>query len=80
MVFEFLKKLREKPEAGKEELEASISTVESIENDLRDLMNWINVKNTEEVEGGTKNIEDETAKELTEKVKAIAQKLGLAAL
>lgn len=80
MVFEFLKRLREKPEVGKEELEASISAVEGIENDLRDLMNWINVKNQEQTEGGTKQIEDETAKDLTEKVKAIAQKLGLAAM
>ena len=52
-----------------------MDTVE-VENMIRDLINLINVKKEEEVEGATQKIEDETAAELVEKLQAIAQAIG----
>jgi len=49
-------------------------TLESIEDDLRDLVNWISIKSTEE------EIGESAAKDLVKKVKAIALKLGVASL
>ena len=54
--------------------------LKEIENMIRDLINLIEVKKTEEVEGATQKIEDRTATELQEKLRAIAEKLGLETL
>ncbi|MCK4590051.1 MAG: hypothetical protein KAT77_06405 [Nanoarchaeota archaeon] len=47
-----------------------------VEDMIRDLINLINVKKEEEVEGATQKIEDATATELVEKLQAIAQAIG----
>ena len=47
-----------------------------IENMIRDLINLVNVRKEEEVQGATQKIEDETAKELVEKLEAVAQAIG----
>lgn len=82
MVFEFLKKLKEKPEELKmEEVEEKIKAIEAVENDIRDLVNWIELKNKEElVPGEGKKIEDDTANELVTRLKIIATKIGIASL
>jgi len=80
MVFEFVKKLKEEPTVKTEELDEKIKVIREVEDDLRDLINWIEIKNKEEVEGGTKQIEDETAAELKEKIRKIAVKLGVGTL
>ena len=54
--------------------------LKTIENDIRDLINWVEVWNEEEKEGGTKKIENEEAKKINEKLRAIATKLGIATL
>jgi len=54
--------------------------IKEIEDSIRDLINFIKVKNVEEVEGEFKKIEDDAAEELIEKLREIAQKLGLAAI
>ena len=52
-----------------------------IENDIRDLMNFIEVKTEEETKiGEGKKIEEDTAKELVQKLKMIATKIGVATL
>lgn len=68
--------------ASKELKEAkNKAVVASIENDLRDLINFIKIKNTEEIEVGEgKKIEDDTADELIEKIKKIAMKIGIASM
>lgn len=76
MVFEFFKKWKEKAETEEEKTE-----IEEIENDLRDLINWVELKNKEELEPGEgKKIEDDTANELVAKIKAIAIKLGVSGM
>lgn len=42
---------------------------------VRDLINWVEVWNLEEVQDGTKKIEDSVVKELKAKLQAIAEKL-----
>ncbi len=54
--------------------------LKEVENDIRDLINWIEVWNEEEKTGGTKLIEDEQAEKMKEKLRNIAEKLGLATL
>ncbi len=54
--------------------------LKAIENDIRDLINWIEVWNEEEKTGGTKKIETEEAEKMKEKLRAIATKLGIATL
>ena len=44
-----------------------------VEDMIRDLINIVNVRKEEEVEGATQKIEDATAAELVEKLEAIAQ-------
>ena len=50
--------------------------IAEIENKVRDLINLVSVMNEEEVEGGTKKIEDESAAQLKEKLQEIANLLG----
>ena len=42
---------------------------------LRDMINWVEVWNLEEVQEGTKKIEDSVVEELKAKLKAVAEKL-----
>lgn len=52
-----------------------------IENDIRDLINFIEIKTEEETKiGEGKKIEEDTAKELVQKLKIIATKIGVATL
>jgi len=67
---------------AKKSKEVSIGTaeIEEIEDDIRELINLIKIKNEEETEMGEgKKIEDDTAEELTNKLRAIATKLGKSA-
>ena len=54
--------------------------LKAVENEIRDLINWIEVWNEEEKEGGTKKIENEEAEKIKDKLRAIAEKLGIATL
>lgn len=54
--------------------------LKEVENMIRDLINFVEVKKGEEVEGATQRIEDDTATQLQDKLRAIAEKLGLATL
>ena len=63
-----------------EETNIDAEALKEVENMIRDLINLIEVKKSEEVEGATQKIEDATATELQEKLRAIAEKLGLATL
>ena len=49
---------------------------QDIADKIRDLINLVSVMNEEELEGGTKKIEDESAGQLKEKLQEIAQMLG----
>ncbi|MEM4215380.1 MAG: hypothetical protein QW484_03405 [Candidatus Pacearchaeota archaeon] len=52
-----------------------------IENDIRDLINFIEIKTEEEIKlGEGKKIEEDTAKELIDKLKIIATKIGVVGL
>jgi hypothetical protein len=50
--------------------------IKEVENEIRDLINWVEVWNLEEVEGGVKKIEDSIVDELKAKLSAIAEKVG----
>jgi len=50
--------------------------VKIVENKIRDLINWIEVWNLEEIEDNTKKIADETVVELKEKLQEIAEDIG----
>lgn len=63
-----------------EEARITEEALKEIENQIRDLINFIEVKKSEEVAGATQRIEDDTAEQLKEKLKAIAAKLGLETL
>lgn len=53
--------------------------VMDIENDIRDLINWVKIMNEEELKiGEGKKIEDDTANELVIKLKKLAMKVGAA--
>ena len=57
-------------------IEIDESKIKEAEDALRDIMNWISVWNLEEVQEGTKKIEDGTVKELKEKLEDLAKKIG----
>ncbi|RLE39953.1 hypothetical protein DRZ77_03305 [Candidatus Woesearchaeota archaeon] len=61
-------------------IEIEEEMLKEVENDIRDLINWIEVWNEQEKTGGTKLIEDEQAEKMKEKLRSIADKLGLATL
>jgi hypothetical protein len=61
-------------------VEVDDRSFKEVEDNLRDLINWIKVLNEEEEPGATKKIEDDAAEELIEKIHAIANKLGLGTL
>lgn len=55
--------------------------IAEIENDIRDLINFIEIKTEEELKiGEGKKIEEDTAKELIDKLKIIATKIGVVGL
>ncbi len=56
-------------------VEVDESKLKEAENAVRDLVNWVEVWNLEEVEGGVKKIEDETVDELKAKLEEIAEKI-----
>ena len=43
---------------------------------IRDIINWIEIWNLEEVQNGTKKIEDKTVDELKAKLEDLAKKLA----
>lgn len=49
---------------------------QAAEDKIRDIINLIAVYNEEELEGGTKKIEDAVAAELKEKLQELAQTIG----
>jgi len=55
----------------KKKVSAPEEDIAAVEDKLRDLINWVEVQNTED------EISDELTKELTEKLRDIAEKLGL---
>ncbi len=57
-------------------VEVEESKIKEAENAVRDLINWVEVWNLEEVEGGVKKIEDETVEDLKTKLKDIAEKVS----
>ena len=62
-------------------VEVDESKIKEAENAIRDLINWVEVWNLEEVEGGVKKIEDETVDELKAKLSDIAEKVsGMSAI
>ncbi len=77
---EEMKERKEEDEEKIEEEAKEKAAIADVEDDLRDLMNWVKVRNEEEVEGGTKKIEDDVANELIEKIKKIALRLGISTL
>lgn len=56
--------------------EVSAEQIKEAEDSIRDLINWVEVWNLEEVQDGTKKIEDETVNELKAKLEEIARKVG----
>ncbi|MBD3249430.1 hypothetical protein GF336_05270 [Candidatus Woesearchaeota archaeon] len=60
--------------------EVDDESLKEVENKLRDLMNWVKVFQEEEEEGATQKIEDETAKQLMDKIQEISKTLGLGTL
>jgi len=56
-------------------VEVDESKLKEAENAVRDLVNWVEVWNLEEVEGGVKKIEDETVDQLKAKLADIAEKI-----
>ena len=63
-----------------EEVCMHTEALKEVENMIRDLINLIEVKKGEELEGATQKVEDATATEIQEKLRAIAAKLGLETL
>lgn len=51
---------------------------EEIANEIRDIINWVEVWNLEEVQDGTKKIEDSVVEELKKKLRDLAEKAGKA--
>ncbi len=56
-------------------VEIDENKIKEAENAIRDLINWVEVWNLEEVEGGVKKIEDETVDQLKAKLADIAEKI-----
>lgn len=53
--------------------EVSEEKLKEVQDKIRDIVNWVEVKNQEEVEGGVKKIEDEAASKLKEKLADLTQ-------
>jgi predicted transcriptional regulator len=57
-------------------VEVDESKIKEAENAIRDLINWVEVWNLEQIEGGVKKIEDETVDDLKKKLEDIAKKVS----
>ncbi len=57
-------------------VEVDESKIIEAENAIRDLINWIEVLNQEEIEGSTKQIEDSAVEELKTKLEELAKKVS----
>ena len=57
-------------------VEVDENQIKEAEDAIRDLVNWIQVWNLEEVEGGVKKIEDGTVEELKAKLEDLAKKVS----
>jgi hypothetical protein len=53
-----------------------MATTADVENKIRDLINWVRVKQEELVDVGHSRIDDETADQLCEKLEEIATVVG----
>ena len=47
--------------------------IKAVEDKIRDLINWVEVWNLEEVEGGFKKIEDDIVNELKQRLEELAK-------
>ena len=57
-------------------VEVDETKIKEAENAVRDIINWIEVWNLEEVQEGTKKIEDKTVDELKVKLEELAKKIS----
>ena len=57
-------------------VEVNETALTEAENAVRDLINWVEVWNLEEIEGGVKKIEDSAVDELKAKLEEIAKKVS----
>ena len=57
-------------------VEVDEAKIKEAENAVRDIINWIEVWNLEEVQEGTKKIEDETVDDLKAKLEELAKKIS----
>ncbi len=53
--------------------EVSEEKLKEVQDKIRDLVNWVEVKNQEEIEGGVKKIEDEVVEKLKAKLAELSQ-------
>lgn len=53
--------------------EVSEEKLKEVQDKIRDIVNWVEVKNKEEIEGGVKKIEDEVVEKLKEKLADLTQ-------
>lgn len=57
-------------------VEIEEAKIKEAENAVRDIINWIEVWNLEEVQDGNKKIEDATVEELKTKLEDLAKKIS----
>ena len=57
-------------------VEIDEAKIKEAEDTLRDIINWIQVWNLQEVEGGVKKIEDSTVQGLKKKLEDLAKKIS----
>ena len=53
----------------------NVTKIKEAEDAIRDLINWVEVWNLEEIQDGTKKIEDEVVEELKSKLEDLAKKI-----
>ncbi|MBW2996489.1 hypothetical protein KY332_04275, partial [Candidatus Woesearchaeota archaeon] len=56
--------------------EVDVEKIKEAENAVRDIINWIEVWNLEEVQEGTKKVEDTTVDDLKAKLEELAKKIS----
>ena len=65
---------------SKKVVKVDMNSIKKAENQIRDLINIIKVYNGEEIESGEgKKIEDDTAEELSDKLRDLAATIGIEA-
>jgi len=57
-------------------VEVDAAKIKEAEDAVRDIINWIQVWNLQEVEGGVKKIEDSTVRGLKKKLEDLAKKIS----